>query len=120
MAEGVDLSILETVEIVTDELRELTEYIGDEDFTYVVKMVLKLISKPDVPAEYIEQLIVKTQALAMKMGLMALTYRTLRKSGVPERTKKDAYYTCREGLERLVDALKFVAKDKLSKQQRGY
>lgn len=101
------------------EFKHMSEFLSDENFDYMMNIVEKIIRKPDVPAEAVEELIIQLQALSGKMSIKALYYRTLGKDGVNERTRKDAYYSAREVLDRLVDALKYVSKDKQNRLNRN-
>jgi hypothetical protein len=95
-----------------DEFIEAHEFMNDEEFDEALSLVVKLITKPEVPAAYAIPLIVKIQALAAKMRMMAVIYTTVKKgpSGSINAQKKNIYYSTSEALDKIVDALKYSAR----------
>lgn len=94
----------------TDHLQLLAEKMEDEQFYEAIKYIKQLISKPDVPVSRVDDTIVKLQAISANFALGATWYKTFGKDGVSERYKKDVYYTTREALDKLVDALKYIVR----------
>jgi len=84
----------------------------DEDLDDALAAVVKLITNPAVPSAHAVALIVRLQAIAAKMSMMATVYTTLKKgpAGSDNAHKKNIYYTTAEVLNKLVDALKYTAK----------
>jgi hypothetical protein len=101
-----DVDIISSV----SEFVKLSEAIGDPDLDEALSYVVKLIQKPDVPAAAAVRTIVKLEALSAKFAFAQTFYKTFGKSGTDERYKKDVYYTARDAIERLVDALKYIVR----------
>lgn len=99
-----------TLELVSQvqEFLDLHEFMNDDDLDTALGFVIKLIAKPDVPAALAPELIVKLQAISAKMGMMASYYTNVGKDS----KKKNVYYSMRDNLDKLVDALKYAAKNR--------
>lgn len=102
----VDLDIISSV----TEFVKLSEVVNDPDLDEALAYVVKLIEKPDVPPVAAVRTIVKLEALSAKFAFAQTYYKTFGKSGTEERYKKDIYYTARDAIERLVDALKYIVR----------
>ena len=103
-----DKPVIELISELT-EFNDIKEFMGDSDLDYALDLIIKLISKPDVPASKAPDLIVKMQALAAKFAMMARFYTTFEKGGENSK-KKNVYFTAEEAINKLVDALKYSAK----------
>ena len=103
-----DKPVIELISELT-EFNDIKEFMGDTDLDYALDLIIKLISKPDVPASKAPDLIVKMQALAAKFAMMARFYSTFEKGGENSK-KKNVYFTAEEAINKLVDALKYSAK----------
>ena len=103
--------ILETVNRIT-EINDLSSFLNDKDFDEAMELVIKLIAKPGVEPAMAQRLIVKLQALSTKYAILAATYSTIKrdKSGTPNNHKKNIYYSLKEALDKLCDALKYAAR----------
>lgn len=99
-----------TLELVSkvQQFVDMHEFMGDDDLDTALGYVVKLISKPDVPAAKAPELIVQLQAISAKMGMLASYYTNLEKDS----RKKNVYYSMRDNLNALVDALKYVARQR--------
>jgi hypothetical protein len=86
--------------------KDLSETMGDQDLDTALAYVVKLIAKPDIPVATAHTLIVQLQAISAKMGMSAAYYTNLERD--PKR--KNVYYSARDNIDRLVDALKYVAR----------
>lgn len=104
--ENRDTDLLSSVE----EFLKLSEVMNDPELDEAMEFVVKLIQKPDIPGPVAIRSIVKLEALAAKFAFAQSFYKTFGKSGTSERYKKDVYYTARDSIERLVDALKYIAR----------
>lgn len=93
-----------------DEQQQLHEFMQDKEIDTAMGLVLHLMQKPDVPLQDVDKLIVKLQALATKFAMNATIYKTIAKGDTDNRYKKDVYYTMRDAVEKLVDALKYIVK----------
>jgi hypothetical protein len=101
---------MSTVELINEItwMNQIEEYMSDDEVDKVLASVAKLIAKPDVPPSVAAQLIVQLQAYAFKFGMLATWYTNVKKD---ERGKKNFYYTLAERTDRLVDSLKYVARN---------
>jgi hypothetical protein len=104
-------STLEFISQVT-EFNDLHEFMADPELDEALALIVKIMMKPDVPASQAPALIAKLSALSAKFGVLATWYSTMAKdrSGTPNNIKKNLYYTMKESLDKLVDALKYVAR----------
>ena len=101
-------TVLENISKIT-EFNDISEYMQDADLDQALDIIIKLISKPDVPATTANMLIVKLQAISAKLAMQARYYTTFLKGGENSK-KKNTYYTASEAIDKLVDALKYAAK----------
>lgn len=106
MTEQQDDDIIE----LTDELKTLAEKMDDDDLEEAIKLTLKIIKKPDVPASSAISLITQLQAISTRIGMTKVFYKTWGKSEPDARYKKDVYYTAQDAIDRLVDSLKYVVR----------
>lgn len=106
-----DENPLELVSAIT-EFNDLSEFMSDEQLDKAMHLVVKLLMKPDVPAAMAPRLIVELQALSTKFAVMAVYYSTIArdKAGTPNNHKKNVYYSTKEAIDKLVDALKYSAR----------
>ena len=103
--------IMELVSKVT-EFNDLSEFMQDEDLDRAMAYIVMILAKPDVNAARIPKLIVELQAMSAKFGMLGQFYQTYRKgaSGSPNYIKKNVYYSARDNIDRLVDALKYMVR----------
>lgn len=94
------------------EFNDIHDFIKDPDIDEALAIVIKIMSKPDVPPTQAVVLIAKLQAMSAKFGILATYYSTLGKgsTGSPNNLKKNIYYTMKDSLDKLVDSLKYVAR----------
>lgn len=92
------------------EIQELVEFINDDDFEVIIGEVAQLINEPNLAPMKVRPLIVKLQALSFNLSMQANYYKSIGKGGTNERYKKDAYYSARDALDRVVDAIKYLVK----------
>lgn len=95
-----------TVDILNSitQFNDISEYMQDEELTKVLVVVSKLIANPDVPPAKATLLITQLQAYSSKFAMLAAWYSHVKKD---DRAKKNMYYTAREAVDKLVDALKY-------------
>jgi len=101
-------SILESISKVT-EFNDMTDFMNDPDLDTALELMIKLITKPDVPAAKAPELIVRLQALSAKFSMLARYYTTFEKGGEASK-RKNVYYTASDSIDKLVDAVKYSAK----------
>lgn len=106
-----DKNTLELISSIT-EFNDLHDYMQDESLDKALSIVVKLLMNPDVPAAKAPHLIIELQALSTKFGMLAAYYSTIAKdkAGTANNNKKNIYYSTRECIDKLVDALKYVVR----------
>ena len=83
---------------------EMSEYMQDEEFTKTLALIAKLIATPDIPPARATLLITQLQSYSSKFAMLAAWYSHVKKD---DRARKNLYYSARETIDRLVDALKY-------------
>lgn len=101
-------SAIELISEIT-EINDISNYMQDKDLDKAMELVVKLITKPDVPSTKAPELIITLQALSTKFAILARYYTSFEK-GVDASKKKNVYYTMSDAINKLVDALKYSAK----------
>jgi hypothetical protein len=89
------------------ELKDLNEYINDEDLETALNILLKLITKPDLPHQILGPTIVQMQAISGKLKIMAAVETHLYKK---DRARKNLLYSLSEVIDSNVNALKYLVK----------
>lgn len=101
---------LELVSQIT-EFNDLHEFMGDEEVDRALHLVVKLlVNKGSVTPNVAPKLIVELQTLATKFAILGTYYQSIGKAGTRETHKKNVYYTLKDSITKLVDALKYTAK----------
>lgn len=94
---------------------DLHDFMQDPQVDRAMDIVVKLMSKPDVPAAKAILLITELQAMSTHFAVEATRFQTI--AAGPARSdnahKKNLYKTLNAAIDRLVDALKFSAKQGL-------
>lgn len=95
-----------TVDLLNNvsHFNEISEYMKDEELTKALVIVAKLIANPDIPPAKVAVTITQLQAYSAKFGMLASWYSHVKKD---DRARKNLYYSARETIDRLVDALKY-------------
>jgi hypothetical protein len=106
-----DQNTLELINSIT-EFNDLHDYMKDDQLDKALAIVVKLLLNPDVPAAKAPQLIIELQAMSTKFSMMASYYSTIAKdkAGTANNNKKNIYYSAKESIDKLVDALKYVVR----------
>jgi hypothetical protein len=103
-----------TLELISDitEFNDLHEYMKDDQLDKAMAIVVKILMNPDVPAAKAPGLIIELQAMSTKFGMLAAYYTTIAKdkAGTVNNNKKNIYYSVKESIDKLVDALKYVVR----------
>jgi hypothetical protein len=96
-----------TIDIINqiNDFNDLSEYMQDEEITQALIAIAKLIAKPDIPPDKAARLIIQIQAYSAKFAMLASWYANVKKD---DRAKKNIYYSAREALDKLSDALKYT------------
>lgn len=89
------------------EFADLSEFMDDTEFTEALVMIAKMIAKPDIPPAAAAKLVVQLQVYSTKFAMMAAYYANVKKG---QTAKKNVYYSAREALDKLSDALKYLAR----------
>ena len=105
------MNTLDLISSIT-EFNDLNEYMKDEQLDKALAIIIKLLVNPDVPAAKAPQLILELQAMSTKFAMMASYYSTIAKdkAGTTNNNKKNIYYSAKESIDKLVDALKYVVR----------
>jgi hypothetical protein len=106
-----DKNTLELISEIT-EFNDLHEFMSDEQLDRALAILVKLIMNPEVPSAKAPMLIIELQAISAKLAILASFYSTIAKdkAGTVNNNKKNVYYSVKEALDRLVDALKYSAR----------
>jgi len=103
--------------VIVDSLRkawneDVSDFIEDEDFDYLLNVTIKLISG-DTPAdpEKIAHLLVRLQAISLKFRTQYTAYMGWQKGTTDANMKKNLYRHTYEGIDKLVDTLKWLIKN---------
>lgn len=106
-----ELNTLELISKIT-EFNDIHDYMKDEQMDKALAIVVKLLMNPDVPASKAPMLIIELQAMSTKFSMMASVYSTIAKdkAGTANNNKKNIYYSAKESIDKLVDALKYVVR----------
>jgi len=103
-----------TLQLISDitEFNDLHEYMQDEHLDKALAIVVKLLMTPDVPSAKAPMLIMELQAMSTKFAVMSSVYSTIAKdkAGTINNNKKNVYYSVKESIDKLVDALKYVVR----------
>ena len=102
---------LETINLIT-EFNDLHEFMKDDQLDRAMVAIINIIAKPDIPAAKAYILIAELQAISAKFGILASYYSTIAKdkAGTVNNNKKNIYYSVKESIDKLVDALKYVVR----------
>jgi hypothetical protein len=108
---STDKSSLELISDIT-EFNDLHEFMKDEQLDKSLAIVVKLLMNPDVPAAKAPHLIIELQAMSTKFAMLASVYSTIAKdkAGSVNNNKKNIYYSAKESIDKLVDALKYIVR----------
>jgi len=101
-------NVLEIISNIT-QFNDMKEFMDDPELDEALDLIVKLIMKPDVPAGKSPELIVKLQALSAKFAMLSRYYTTFEKGGDASK-KKNVYYTTADAIDKLVDAVKYLAR----------
>ena len=103
-----------TLELISDitEFNDLHNFMQDEHLDKALAIVVKLLMNPDIPSAKAPVLILELQAMSTKFAVLASVYSTIAKdkAGTDNNNKKNVYYSVKESIDKLVDALKIVVR----------
>lgn len=102
-------SLAELVNDIT-EFNDLKQQLQDHDVDQAMEIVVKLVTKPNVPPQVAAPLVVQVQALSTKFAFKAKHYMIYNKEGEEAKNKKNTFMTFSAELEKLANALKYLAK----------
>ena len=108
---GSDENPLGFVSEIT-EFNDLHDFMQDEQLDRAMELVVKCLMSPDIAAQKAPRLIVELQAISTKLAFACVTYSTFKKdkAGTTNNNKKNVYYSTKEAIDKLVDALKYAAR----------
>jgi hypothetical protein len=105
-----DDNALELVSQIT-ELNDLHDFMEDDDVDRALHLVVKLLMNKGATPANAPKLIVELQALATLFAIKATFYQSIGKAGSKEAHMKNVYFTLKDSISKLVDALKYSAKE---------
>jgi hypothetical protein len=83
----------------------------DEQLDRALHLVVKILfEKGRIPLDKAPAIIAELQALSAVFALKATYYATIGKSGSEETKKKNIYFTAKESIGKLCDAMKYLSK----------
>lgn len=96
-----------------DEILKINEFLDEKFVDQALNDLVKLAVKPDLPVATVRILIVKLQAISGTCALRATYYTAMAKgrSGSDEYIKKNLYYSLADVFDKIVAALKYLARD---------
>jgi hypothetical protein len=89
------------------QFNEISEFMKDPELTEALGVIAKLIVNPDIPPAKAMITITKLQSYSAKFAMLAAWYSHVKKD---ERAKKNIYYSAKEAIDKLVDALKYAVR----------
>ena len=104
MSEQTTAEVLNSVA----EFAEIAGYMDDPEFTKALDTIVKIMANPDIPPYKARVLIVQLEAYSAKFGMLASYHAFINKE---DRAKKNMYYSGRDAMQRLVDALKYIVRN---------
>lgn len=103
-------SIVELLSTVSS-FNELSEFMQDEQLDRALELIVKILYRKGNPdAKMVPQIIAELQALATIFAIKSAYYATISKGRSEETKKKNVYYTAKDHVSRLADALKYLMK----------
>ena len=95
-----------TVDLLNEinQFNEISEFMQDKELTEALGIIAKLIANPDIPPAKAMLTITRLQSFSAKFAMLAAWYSHVKKD---ERAKKNIYYSAKESIDKLVDALKY-------------
>lgn len=95
------------------DLKDLSDFMDDPDFTDACELAMKCIAKPDLPPAAAKTALVKMQGYAFQFRMKGQVYMTIRagKTGTDENKKKNVYFSVSEQCHNLAQTLKYLLRD---------
>jgi hypothetical protein len=85
-------------------------FIDDDDFDKVLKLVLQLMDGSMPDPDKVAAMIVRLEAYGMKFRMQKNAYMSYEKGTTEANAKKNFYFSMVEGIDRLCDGLKYLAR----------
>jgi hypothetical protein len=92
------------------ELAKIGDFLDDEDVRSVLVKVVKIIQKPEVPANKAAPMMLKLQALAFEFKAKGKYYMLQGKGEKDASIKKNHYLSLADEIDKLVSVLKYITK----------
>lgn len=86
---------------------DLAEFMEDQQITDLLESIVKIRLNPDIPQSKAVSLIVQLEGYAAQFAMQAAYHAFVNKT---QPGKKNVYYSAKEATQRLVDSLKYAAK----------
>jgi hypothetical protein len=90
--------------------QELKELLDDKDFSDCMDLVIKIIAKPHIPQQQVAITCVRLSAFSLKFRTQYNAYMGFKKGTADAAIKKNMYRGVYEGIDKLVDSLKYLVK----------
>lgn len=90
--------------------QETADYMDDEDFGKVLDLVTKIIAGEIPEPAKIAAVCARLEAFALKFRMQFVAYMSFKKGTTEANMKKNHYKELYTGIDRLVDALKYVVR----------
>lgn len=101
---------MQTSELRTHWTREATDFMGDEDFGKVLDLTTKIIAGEIPEPAKIAAICARLEAYAIKFRMQYSAFMSYKKGTADANMKKNHYKELYTGIDRLVDALKYVVR----------
>ena len=115
MSSEKDYALGDNPMIIASEMRatwaqETSDYMEDEDFGKVLDLVTKIIAGEIPEPAKIAAVCARLEAFAIKFRMQFVAYMSFKKGTTEANMKKNHYKELYTGIDRLVDALKYVVR----------
>lgn len=89
---------------------EVQEFLGDEDVVYALNAAVQMISGQVPEPSKVALVVTRLEAISLMCRTQFSAYMSFKKGTTEANMKKNMYKELYTGIDRLVDALKYVAK----------
>lgn len=115
MSSEKDFGVKDNPMVITSDIRaawaaETADYMADEDFGKVLDLVTKIIAGEIPEPAKIAAICARLEAFAIKFRMEFVAYMSFKKGTTEANMKKNHYKELYTGIDRLVDALKYVVR----------
>lgn len=94
-----------------DWLEQWDSFMSDPELQEALDLAIKIIAKPNVPQQRVATLCVRLEAYAVVFRMRYTENMMWTKNGKDASAKKNSYRSMYDGIDRLVDSLKYLMKN---------